>query len=316
MTRSKAAREIIIPEGSPLKEEDYRLFLEKAYHLLARHPQYFAPGENIDCLELAHLIPGVPETVLAIYVSINDAVCNKGLVTPFLLRHEHNNVFAFDPDVYPGGDDVPGGTIDVKQAVNGFEPPNRTWDPDWTYVVIADPSRTPASLWRENGYIDMIAAKLEDFTLLSDTRSSKVCFFVDPKALEHPVNKGREYLKQAVKRGERTVHQFSIPEGIAGETDGLVPLVLERGEKLYIATPDFSPCQHAWSNIHPDNTELAVVNENSAIPPDLVAAKPPVKAKFAGDLKPATGSADLTTDRFYRGNLVERKPLLRGLVKG
>lgn len=30
-------------------------------------------------LELAHLIPEIPETI---YVGINDAVCNKGLVTP------------------------------------------------------------------------------------------------------------------------------------------------------------------------------------------------------------------------------------------
>ena len=100
-----------------------------------------------------------------------------------------------------------------------------------------------------------------------------------------------------------------------GEHDGLVPVALQKGEKLYVATVDFGPCEHSWSNIHPDNTELAVVNENSAIPLDLIIAKPKLKSEFKGILPPH-GSADMTTDWFYRGNKVVRKPLLEGLIKG
>lgn len=44
-------------------------------------------GEDINNLELAHLYPPADETVLAVYTRINDAVCNKALVTPFLIRH-------------------------------------------------------------------------------------------------------------------------------------------------------------------------------------------------------------------------------------
>jgi hypothetical protein len=97
------SRAISIPEGSTLTEADYRKFLTEAYAALKRYPQFFAPDEDINDLELAHVLPAVAETVLAIYVGINDAVCNKGLVAPFLLRHAHNNVFVFDPAVFSGG---------------------------------------------------------------------------------------------------------------------------------------------------------------------------------------------------------------------
>jgi hypothetical protein len=314
--KKELTRKIQISEGSQLGEQDYKDFLEKAYSLMAKCPQYFAPAEDINCLELAHLIPTVPETLIAIYVGINDAACNKGLVSPFLIRHGHNNVFVFDPDAFSGGDDIPTGTVDAQKILNGFEPPNDTWDKNWTYLMIEDVSRTFESLWREKGYIDMIPAKFEDFTMLSDPAGSKLCAFIDPKAFEHPVNKGREYLKQARKLGEKTADEFEIPKGLEGEVDGLVPVVLNKSEKLYVATVDFGPCAHAWSNLHPDNRQLAVINENSAVPLDLVIAKPPVKDKYAKGLVPARGSADMTTDWFYRGTMVVRTPLLQGLVKG
>jgi hypothetical protein len=299
-----------------LNAKEYEAFLAKAFGLMAQAPHYLTPDDDINVLELAHLIPEIPETVLAIYVGINDAVCNKGLVTPFLVRHGHNNVFAFDPQVYAGGAAVPSGTIDAKKVLAGFEPPNTTWAAHWTYVMIEDPRRTVASLWQEKGYIDMIPAKFEDFTMVSDHAKSKVCTFIDPKAFEHPVNASRPYLKAARARGQQLADTFTIPKGLEGETKGLVPVVLQQGEKLYVATNDFGPCAHAWSNIHPDNATLAVINENSAVPLDLVIAKPPVNPKYAQGLVPPKGSADMTTDWFHRGTKIVRLPLLQGLFKG
>ena len=311
-----STRPIRIPDGSSLNDEAYREFLEGAHRLMSEHAHYFSETESSDVLELAHLFPSVAETVLAIYVGINDAVCHKGLVTGFLLRHSHHNVFAFDRQVYHGGDDVPSGTVDARMSVSAFEPPNETWDGDWTYVMIEDPERRPASLWEEKGYIDMIGAKFEDFTMLSDPVRSRLCIFIEAKAFEHPVNKGREYLKAARERGERSADEFEIPRGLEGEVEGLSPVILGRGEKLYVATEDFSPCDHAWSNLHADNIELAVVNEVSAVPADLITAKPAVDHKFAGKLKPSGGSCDMTTDRFYQGDRVCRTPLLSGSIRG
>ena len=261
-------------------------------------------------------MPDVPETVIAIYVGINDAVCNKALVTPFLVRHAHNNVFVFDPAVYPGGGDVPVGTVDSRRVLNGFEPPNASWDDSWTYVMIEDPSRTFESLWREKGYIDMIAAKFEDFTMMSDPRESRVCFFIDERAFSHPINVARGYLDDARLRGDRHAGEFAVPDGLNGETDGLVPVLLGRGEKLYVATDDHSPCAHAWSNIHEENVTLAVVNENSAVPLDLVVAKPQTDLSKSRGLIPALGSADMTTDWFFRGTRIVRAPMLAGTVRG
>ena len=309
-------REIRIPEGSALCGGDYRDFLMQAYELMAGCGGYFAPDEDINALELAHLIPEVPETVLAIYVGINDAVCNKGLVSPFLLRHGHNNVFVFDSQVYSGGENVPAGTVDAQKILKGFAPPNKSWNKGWTYVMVDDPARSFESLWRERGYIDMIPAKFEDFTAMTEAGQSMVCTWIDPSAFEHPVNKGRSYLKDARRRGAALCGQFGVPKGLEGETDGLTPVVLNKGEKLYVARTDFGPCAHAWSNIHPANSGWAVVNENSAVPLDLVIAKPPVAAKYAKGLVPARGSADMTTDWFYRGTQVMRAPLLAGTVKG
>lgn len=309
-------RAINPPAGSAMTVDDYRKFLIESYQLFEQFSQYFAQGEDINCLELAHLIPDVAETVIAIYLGINDAVCNKGLVAPFLVRHGHNNVFVFDNKHFTGGDDVPDGTIDAKQVLQGFEPPNETWKQQWTYVMIADPARSFESLWQEKGYIDMISAKFEDFTLVSDHNKSRVCTFIDPKAFEHPVNAGRDYLKAARDRGQKHASEFAVPEGIAGETDGLEPVILHQGQKLYVATTDFGPCAHAWSNVHPDNESWAVVNENSAVPLDLVIAKPEVKPEYAEHLVPAKGSADMTTDWFYRGSRIVRSPILAGSVKG
>ncbi len=309
-------RKIIVPDGSAMSVKEYESFIHKAFELLATEPLYFAPSENINSLELAHLIPEVPESIIAIYLSINDAVCNKGLVCPFLVRHGHNNVFVFDSQVYAGGNDVPSGTIDAKKIVQGFEPPNETWSESWTYVMIQDSDRTVESLWSEKGYIDTIPAKFEDFTMMTDSSLSKACIYIDPKAFDHPVNQSREYLKSARDKGQKHSDEFMVPERIKDEIRGLVPIILEKGEKLYIATTDFGPCQHAMSNIHPDNRQYAVINENSAVPLDLIIQKPEIDVRYSKGLVPTKGSADLTTDWFYHSDLVFRKPLLVGLIEG
>jgi len=315
MERTQIKREIALPSNSSMDKAAYKKFLQESFELL-NVQQYFAPDEDINSLELAHLIPEVAETLLGIYVGINDAVCNKGLVTALLPQHGHNNVFVFDPQVYSGGKSVPNGTADAKAILTGFEPPNKTWSCGWTYVMIDDPGRSFESLWKEKGYIDMIPAKFEDFTMLTDSGASKVCTFISPKAFEHPVNKSRAYLKAARKRGEKMADEFGIPTAIKDEFDGLVPVVLNKGERLYVATVDFGPCAHGWSNIHPDNKQLAVVNENSAVPLDLVIAKPQVNAKYSKGLVPPKGSADMTTDWFKRGEKIVRNPILKGLFKG
>jgi len=314
--KNNIIRKVNIPEGSLMSEQEYKDFLIMSYELLLQTSQYLALDEDVNTLELAHLIPDVPETVLAAYVGINDAVCNKALVTPLFPQHGHNNVFVFDPQVFSGGDDVPSGTADTRIIFKGFEPPNETWENGWTYVMIEDPSRTFQSLWKETGYIDMIPAKFEDFTMLTDSKLSKACIFISDKAFDHPVNKARDYLKYARKKGEKTSAQFQIPESLKGEFDSLVPVVLERGEKLYVATNDFGPCAHGWCNIHPENKQLAIINENSAVPLNLVISKPPVNPKYAKGLIPPKGSADMTTDWFYRGKRIMRKPLLEGLFQG
>lgn len=307
---------LIIPEQSSLSKGDYFSFLERSYNLLKGCSQYLSGNEGLEALELAHLIPTVPETVLSIYIGINDAVCNKGLVTPFLPRHSHNNVFVFDPEIFPGQEQVPSGTIDAKAIINGFLPPNDSWSENWTYVMIADPDRTFESLWNEKGYIDMIPAKFEDFTMISDPNKSKVCTFIDPVAFDHPVNKNRDYLAAARDRGVRLAGSFVIPELLKGETERLVPVVLNQGEKLYVARPDFQPCDHCWSNIYADNEDYAVVNENSAIPLNLVIAKPQVGSEYRSKLIPPAGSADSTTDWFFRGNELFRQPIKPGHING
>lgn len=312
----KLNREIEVPPGSDISIQEYAQFLFESYEAMSRFAQYFSPQEDVNSLELAHIIPTVRETVLAVYLGINDAVCNKGLVTALLARHGHNNVFVFDPQVYSGGEDVPSGTEDAAKILNGFEPPNATWDKGWTYVMIADPARTFESLWAEKGYIDMIPAKFEDFTMLTEMNQSRLCTFIDPAAFEHPVNAGRGYLDEARERGRKMADEFTIPAAISDEADGLEPVVLEKGQKLFVARHDFAPCAHMWTNIHPDNEGPAVVNENSAVPLGLITAKPPVNAKYAGKLAPPAGSADMTTDWFYRGSMIVRTPLLAGTFKG
>lgn len=309
-------REINIIEGTKLGVDDYKKFLQMSYGLIKECGYYIAPQEDINCLELAHLIPQVDETVLAIYIGINDAVCNKGLVTPLLPQHGHNNVFVFDPQVFSGADNVPAGTIDVPTILKGFQPPNPTWNSEWTYVMIEDPARTFESLWAEKGYIDMVPAKFEDFTMMTDTADSKLCIFISPKAFDHPVNAARQYLKEARKKGDKTAGEFKIPEIIKDEFDGLVPVVLEKGQKIYVATTDFGPCAHGWTNVHPDNEKWAVVNENSAIPLDLIIKKPSVAEKYRKGLIPPGGSCDMTTDWFFRADMLVRAPLLEGLFKG
>ena len=305
-----------LPEYSDLNKQDYLKFLENAYQLMGKYPQYFSGNEGIEDLELAHLLPQVPETVLAIYIGINDAVCNKGLVTPFLPRHSHNNVFVFEPQVFAGEKNVPAGTIDAKKVVNGFAPPNPSWNTEWTYVMINHEDRSYESLWKEKGYIDMIPAKFEDFTMLSDTSDSKVCIFIDPEAFNHPVNRSRAYLQKAIQKGEKYESQFTIPDGLSGETEDLIPVILEKGEKLFVARADFQPCDHCWSNLHADNKEWAVVNENSAVPLNLVVSKPPVPEPYRGQLIPPAGSADSTTDWFLRGTSLLRTPIKQGHING
>ncbi len=308
--------DLIIPQLSTLTNNEYLAFLEKSLGLLKQNSLYLSDQEGIESLELAHLIPQVPETILAIYIGINDAVCNKGLVTPFLPRHSHNNVFVYDPNVYSGEKNIPTGTIDAKAVINGFLPPNNTWSKKWTYVMIADPDRTVESLWLEKGYIDMIPAKFEDFTMISSHHKSKVCTFIDPIAFDHPVNRNRAYLTAARNRGEQLASDFEIPDFLTGETEGLAPVVLNQGEKLYVARPDFKPCEHAWSNINKNNEAYAVVNENSAVPLNLVIAKPPLAEKHRKKLIPPAGSADNTTDWFFRSNDLFRTPIKKGHIGG
>lgn len=316
MEIKKSTDSLTIPRSSSLSNDDYLSFLENSLSLLKKHPQYLSENEGIDVLELAHLIPQVPETVLSIYIGVNDAVCNKGLVTPFLPQHSHNNVFVYDPEVYSGQNDVPSGTIDAKAIINGFVPPNKSWSEEWTYVMISDPKRTFESLWNEKGYIDMIPAKFEDFTMMSNHEKSMVCTFIDPLAFDHPVNLSRGYLKQARDRGDKMVSSFVIPELLKGETKNLVPVVLNQGEKLYVARADFQPCAHCWSNIHPKNQEYAVINENSAVPLNLVISKPPVDEHYRKRLIPPAGSADNTTDWFYRSKDLFRAPIKAGHIGG
>ncbi|MCL1857078.1 MAG: hypothetical protein FWF84_05520, partial [Kiritimatiellaeota bacterium] len=123
-------------------------------------------------------------------------------------------------------------------------------------------------------------------------------------------------LMQARRRGERMRYDFRIPDGLEGETEGLCPVALNQGKKLYIARTDFRPCAHCWSNLHPDAKGYAVVNENSAVPLELVVRKPPVNPAYAQRLLPALGSADMTTDWFFRGARVSRTPILSGTFKG
>ena len=308
------SRVIVPPEMSALGVADYERFLLEATEAFARTGFYFAPDEGREAVELAHMIPEVPETLIAIYVSLNDAVCQKGLVTPFLLNHAHNPVLAFDPALYGGKEDVPTGTCDARGLLNGFEPPNASWPTDWTYVMIEDPARSIESLWQEQGHIDTIPAKFEDFTILDEVLT---CVFIDPKGLDHPVNRARSYLKKAREQGEARVDEFGIPATMEGEFDGLVPLMLAKGEKLYVASEDASPCAHGWSALHPANEGRSpVVNEVSAIPLTLAQKKPPVTHLLGKGLKPAGGSADMTTDYFKRGLRVYRKPILSGLFAG
>ena len=316
MNSSKIIDSIFVPGKSSLTREDYLSFLEKSYHLFKKYPQYLSENEGMETIEMAHLIPKVPETIVSIYIGINDAVCNKGLIAPILPRHAHNNVFVFDPNVFSGLNDIPSGTIDAKAIINGFLPPNESWSKEWTYVMIADPKRTFESLWKEKGYIDMIPAKFEDFTMVSDHNKSKVCTFIDPVAFDHPVNKSRNYLHAARDRGEKLADKFTIPELLNGETVNLAPVVLHQGEKLYVARADFQPCAHCWSNIYPDNEEYAVVNENSAVPLNLVTSKPPVDIQYRNKLIPPAGSADNTTDWFFRSKKIFRKPVKDGHIDG
>lgn len=316
MNRITIERQMEIINRSVCDKDTYHKFLLDSFRLIDSCGSYLAPSENINSLELAHLVPEVAETMLAIYIGINDAVCNKGLVTALLPQHGHNNVFVFDPQIYSGGENVPSGTIDAKAVLAGFEPPNDTWNSNWTYVMISDPVRSFSSLWQEKGYIDTIPAKFEDFTLMSDHNESKACVFISEKAFAHPVNAMREYLNAARDRGQRMADEFVIPEKIKDEFVGLIPVVLHQGEKLYVATSDMGPCAHGWTNIHPDNKKLAVINENSAVPMDLVINKPAVDKKYANELKPPMGSADMTTDWFKRGSKIWRKPVLQGAFKG
>ncbi len=316
MTYSNHPTTFHIPKSSQLTEHDYRQFLDTSYQLLKDTSLYLAETETKEVLELSHLMPEVAETVLTIYISVNDAVCNKGLVSPFLPRHSHNIVFAFDPEIFPGNEQVPQGTTDARSIINGFQPPNETWPTHWTYVMINDPMVTYNDLWELEGYIDMIPAKFEDFTMITHPKDSRLCIFIDEAAFQHPVNQGRPYLKEARKRGDQRAYEFILPKGLEGETKDLVPVMLKQGEKLYVARPDFLPCDHCWNNIHPANKHYAVVNENSAVPLQLVVSKPPVKEPYRSTLIPPAGSADVTTDWFYRGKQLFREPIRKGHIQG
>lgn len=307
-------RKLVIPLGSTLSEKQYRQFLKHAYSIMWERG-CISSSEDEDALELVHLIPSVPETILALHIGINDSVCTKSIVSPFLPRHAHHTIFAFDPNRYSGGNSVPAGTQDIKTALRGFEPPAAEWSPGWTYVYITDPSRTPRSLWSEGGYIDLIPGKHEDFQLATNPARHPICFFVDKRALEHPVNRQRAYLKDAIRRAERQRTRFEIPRGLEKSIEGLVPVVLEQGERLYIASTDHMPCAHAWSAVPAARDDsLALVYESSAVPAELLYNRPARQKKYAPKLSPPRGSSDMTTDVFF--DKVNRKPLLQGAISG
>ena len=67
MDRKSLNRIINIPQRSSMQEQQYKDFLVDSFDLILQTGQYIAPDENINDLELAHLIPAVSETVLAIY---------------------------------------------------------------------------------------------------------------------------------------------------------------------------------------------------------------------------------------------------------
>ena len=140
-----------------------------------------------------------------------------------------------DPKAWTGGADIPAGTIEVKTILPDFQPPNATWPKSWTYVMIADKSsgHRPVSveaMWKTKGYIDTIPAKFEDFTVLTDSAKTPICAFVDKAVFAHPVNQSRAYLKAARNRGQRMAAEFAVPKGLEGETKGLEPVVLNRGD--------------------------------------------------------------------------------------
>ena len=307
-------RKIDVPVGSTVSEKLYRKFLKRTYSMMREHG-CIGPKENEDALELAHLIPSVPETVLAIHIGINDSVCTKSLVSRFLPRHAHHTIFAFDPERFSGRGSVPAGMQDIRVVLKGFEPPNKSWSPEWTYVYITDTDRTPQSLWKERGYIDLIPGKHEDFQLATDNVKIPVCFFVDKRALEHPVNQQRTYLKRALRDGERQRDDFKAPFGLEDSVVGLVPVILKRGERLYIASTNHIPCDHAWTALrHNDRETLPLVYESSAVPTELIYNRPARHVRYAARLSPPCGSSDLTTDIFF--NDVYRRPILRGSIKG
>lgn len=59
-------RQINVFDRSSCTETEYRDFLTTSYNLMSECVNYMAPDEDINSLELTHLIPEVPETVLAI----------------------------------------------------------------------------------------------------------------------------------------------------------------------------------------------------------------------------------------------------------
>ena len=125
MNKTQIKRQITLFDRSSCTEEDYRNFLVTSYSLMRN---YFAPDEDINSLELAHLIPEVPETMLAIYVGINDAVCNKGLVTSLLPQHGHNNV------------------DQLKHTANlGYQTPDIGWPVRFSSAAMPSASRASAS---------------------------------------------------------------------------------------------------------------------------------------------------------------------------
>ncbi len=68
MNKLTLKRKINVFDRCSLNAKDYQEFLAKAFGLMAQVPQYLTPDDDINVLELAHLIPEIPEKVLAIYV--------------------------------------------------------------------------------------------------------------------------------------------------------------------------------------------------------------------------------------------------------
>lgn len=284
-------RRITIPVESTLTAGAYERFLvasAKAMQATGLMPL----SQGIKELELAHLIPRYADSVLAAYVWRNTPWAEKLLRAEALVVHSHNNVLVLEK-----GAKIPEGCVDARKMINGFRPPTKEWKNEWIYAIILE--GTPLKeLFKTPGFIDIIPAKTEQFTMLSET-GARVLLWVAESTLDNRANDNKSILK-ARRRGEVLTNRSCASPTLEGKED-LVPVVLLRGERLTIPPGSL----HGWEEI---DGAPGIVMEIS------MAAPIPGKPKSSGLLVP--GSADLTTDVFVLHKLVFREPLLESIERG